>query len=118
MNHIFQKTSSSLRLMKSFVKESMTYNLKLHFQTDGNGTFEGWLQMYLDEVKENLLLELAVLFCGYSLVTAFLKTKHEVEDAGVIFSFMGNSITGKSPAAALGVSIAGNLPIGDQTLFR
>ncbi|WP_245339051.1 DUF927 domain-containing protein, partial [Staphylococcus sp. GDX8P65P] len=66
------------------------------------GTFEGWWQMYLDEVKGNLLLELAVIFGVSSLVTAFLKTKHEVEFAGTIFSFMGNSSTGKSTAAALG----------------
>ncbi|MGK3150081.1 DUF927 domain-containing protein [Staphylococcus shinii] len=82
------------------------------------GTFEGWWQMYLDEVKGNLLLELAVIFAVSSLVTAFLKTKHEVEFAGTIFSFMGNSSTGKSTAAALGVSIAGNPSKGDQTLFR
>lgn len=72
------------------------------------GTFEDWWQMYLDEVKGNLLLELAVVFGISSLVTAFLKTKHEVEFAGTIFSFTGNSSTGKSTAAALGVSITGN----------
>jgi hypothetical protein len=82
------------------------------------GTFEGWWQMYLDEVKGNLLLELAVIFGVSSLVTAFLKTKHEVEYFGTIFSFMGNSSTGKSTAAALAVSIAGNPTKGDQTLFR
>lgn len=82
------------------------------------GTFECWLQMYLDEVKGNLLLELAVIFGVSSLVTAFLKTKHEVEYFGTIFSFMGNSSTGKSTAAALAVSIAGNPSKGDQTLFR
>lgn len=37
------------------------------------GTFEDWWQMYLDEVKGNLLLELAVVFGISSLVTAFLK---------------------------------------------
>ena len=82
------------------------------------GTFEGWWQMYLDEVKGNLLLELAVIFGVSSLVAAFLKTKHEVEYFGTIFSFMGNSSTGKSTAAALAVSIAGNPSKGDQTLFR
>lgn len=82
------------------------------------GTFEGWWQMYLDEVKGNLLLELAVIFGVSSLVTAFLKTKHEVEYFGTVFSFMGNSSTGKSTAAALAVSIAGNPSKGDQTLFR
>ncbi|WP_250882034.1 cassette chromosome replicative helicase, partial [Staphylococcus saprophyticus] len=82
------------------------------------GTFEGWWQMYLDEVKGNLLLELAVIFGVSSLVTAFLKTKHEVEYFRTIFSFMGNSSTGKSTAAALGVSTAGNPSKGDQTLFR
>ena len=82
------------------------------------GTFEGWWQMYLDEVKGNLLLELAVVFAASSLVTAFLKTRHEVEFAGTIFSFMGNSSTGKSTAAALAVSIAGNPTKGSNTLFR
>ncbi|CAA3979992.1 membrane protein [Staphylococcus aureus] len=82
------------------------------------GTFEDWWQMYLDEVKGNLLLELAVVFGISSLVTAFLKTKHEVEFAGTIFSFTGNSSTGKSTAAALGVSITGNPTKGSNTLFR
>ncbi|MES3652161.1 DUF927 domain-containing protein [Staphylococcus saprophyticus] len=82
------------------------------------GTFEGWWQMYLDEVKGNLLLELAVTFGVSSLVTAFLKSKHEIEFAGTIFSFMGNSSTGKSTAAALAVSIAGNPTKGSNTLFR
>lgn len=82
------------------------------------GTFEGWWQMYLDEVKGNLLLELAVVFAVSSLVTAFLKAKHEVEFPGTIFSFMGNSSTGKSTAAALAVSIAGNPNKGRDTLFR
>lgn len=91
---------------------------KSKYDLEPKGTFEGWWQMYLDEVKGNLLLELAVIFAVSSLVTAFLKTKHEVEFAGTIFSFMGNSSTGKSTAAALGVSTAGNSSKGDQTLFR
>lgn len=82
------------------------------------GTFKDWRQMYLDEVKGNLLLELAVTFGVSSLVTAFLKSKHEVEFAGTIFSFTGNSSTGKSTAAALAVSIAGNPTKGSRTLFR
>ncbi|WP_394856503.1 cassette chromosome replicative helicase [Staphylococcus saprophyticus] len=82
------------------------------------GTFEGWWQMYLDEVKGNLLLELAVIFGISSLLTAFLKSKNEVEFAGTIFSFMGNSSTGKSTAAALAVSLAGNPTKGTNTLFR
>ena len=82
------------------------------------GTFEGWWQMYLDEVKGNLLLELAVIFGASSLVTAFLKSKYEVEFTGTIFSFTGNSSTGKSTAAALAVSIAGNPTKGNNTLFR
>ncbi|EJX19339.1 DUF927 domain-containing protein [Staphylococcus condimenti] len=91
---------------------------KSKYDLEPKGTFEGWWQMYLDEVKGNLLLELAVIFGVSSLVTAFLKTKHEVEYFGTIFSFMGNSSTGKSTAAALAVSIAGNPSKGDQTLFR
>ncbi|MFB2203860.1 cassette chromosome replicative helicase [Staphylococcus aureus] len=82
------------------------------------GTFEGWWRMYLDEVKGNLLLELAVIFGASSLVTAFLKSKYEVEFTGTIFSFTGNSSTGKSTAAALAVSIAGNPTKGNNTLFR
>lgn len=82
------------------------------------GTFEDWWQMYLDEVKGNLLLELAVIFGASSLVTAFLKSKYEVEFTGTIFSFTGNSSTGKSTAAALAVSIAGNPTKGNNTLFR
>ncbi|MEB7759002.1 cassette chromosome replicative helicase [Staphylococcus equorum] len=82
------------------------------------GTFEGWWQMYLDEVKGNLLLELAVIFGASSLVTAFLKSKYKVEFTGTIFSFTGNSSTGKSTAAALAVSIAGNPTKGNNTLFR
>ena len=89
-----------------------------HYDLQPKGTFKGWWEMYLKQVKGNLLLELAVVFAASSLVTAFLKTKHEVEFAGTIFSFMGNSSTGKSTAAALAVSIAGNPTKGSNTLFR
>ncbi|MDN8952127.1 DUF927 domain-containing protein, partial [Staphylococcus aureus] len=64
-----------------------------------NGTFRKCWQMYLDEVKVNLLLELAVIFSVSSLVKAYLKNLHEVVFEGTIFSFMGNSSTGKSTAA-------------------
>lgn len=89
-----------------------------HYDLEPKGTFKGWWKMYLKQVKGNLLLELAVVFAASSLVTAFLKTRHEVEFAGTIFSFMGNSSTGKSTAAALAVSIAGNPTKGSNTLFR
>ena len=82
------------------------------------GTFKDWLNMYMNEVKGHLLLELAVVFGISALVTAFLKHKHEVEFAGIIFSFTGQSSTGKSTAAALAVSVAGNPTKGNQTLFR
>lgn len=82
------------------------------------GTFKDWLNMYINEVKGHLLLELAVVFGISALVTAFLKHKHEVEFAGIIFSFTGQSSTGKSTAAALAVSVAGNPTKGNQTLFR
>ncbi|UXV32213.1 cassette chromosome replicative helicase [Mammaliicoccus sciuri] len=89
-----------------------------HYDLQPKGTFKGWWEMYLKQVKGNLLLELAVVFAASSLVTAFLKTRREVEFAGTIFSFMGNSSTGKSTAAALAVSIAGNPTKGSNTLFR
>lgn len=89
-----------------------------HYDLQPKGTFKGWWEMYLKQVKGNLLLELAVVFAASSLVTAFLKTRHEVEFAGTIFSFMRNSSTGKSTAAALAVSIAGNPTKGSNTLFR
>ena len=82
------------------------------------GTFKDWLNMYINEVKDHLLLELAVVFGISALVTAFLKHKHEVEFAGIIFSFTGQSSTGKSTAAALAVSVAGNPTKGNKTLFR
>ncbi|OEK75250.1 cassette chromosome replicative helicase [Staphylococcus equorum] len=89
-----------------------------HYDLQPKGTFKGWWEMYLKQVKGNLLLELTVVFAASSLVTAFLKTRHEVEFAGTIFSFIGNSSTGKSTAAALSVSIAGNPTKGSNTLFR
>ena len=74
--------------------------------------------MYIDEVKGHLLLELAVIFGISALVTSFLKHKHEIEFAGILFSFTGQSSTGKSTAAALAVSVAGNPTKGNETLFR
>ena len=74
--------------------------------------------MYINEVKGHLLLELAVVFGISALVTSFLKYKREIEFAGIIFSFTGQSSTGKSTAAALAVSVAGNPTKGNQTLFR
>ncbi|HDA1610650.1 TPA: DUF927 domain-containing protein [Staphylococcus aureus] len=82
------------------------------------GTFDNWFNMYIDEVKGHLLLELAVVFGISALVTSFLKHKHDVEFAGIIFSFTGQSSTGKSTAAALAVSVAGNPTKGNETLFR
>ena len=82
------------------------------------GTFKDWLNMYMNEVKGHLLLELAVVFGISALVTSFLKYKREIEFAGIIFSFTGQSSTGKSTAAALAVSVAGNPTKGNQTLFR
>lgn len=82
------------------------------------GTFDNWFNMYIDEVKGHLLLELAVIFGISALVTSFLKHKHEIEFAGIIFSFTGQSSTGKSTAAALAVSVAGNPTKGNETLFR
>ena len=82
------------------------------------GTFKDWLNMYINEVKGHLLLELAVVFGISALVTSFLKYKSEIEFAGIIFSFTGRSSTGKSTAAALAGSVAGNPNKGNQTLLR
>ena len=82
------------------------------------GTFEDWFNMYLNEVKGHFYLELATIFGISALVTAFLKHNHEIEFAGIIFSFTGQSSTGKSTAAALAVSVAGNPNKGSETLFR
>ena len=82
------------------------------------GTFKDWLNTYINEVKGHLLLELAVVFGISALVTSFLKHKREIEFAGIIFSFTGQSSTGKSTAAALAVSVAGNPTKGNKTLFR
>ena len=82
------------------------------------GTFDNWFNMYLEEVKGSLLLELAVVFGISALVTSFLKHKHDVEFAGILFSFTGQSSTGKSTAAALAVSVAGNPTKGNETLLE
>ena len=82
------------------------------------GTFDNWFNMYIDEVKGHLLLELAVIFGISALVTSFLKHKHEIEFAGILFSFTGQSSTGKSTAAALAVSVAGNPTKGNETLLE
>ncbi|NHC71209.1 DUF927 domain-containing protein, partial [Staphylococcus aureus] len=74
------------------IKQSQANEIicETHYDLQPKGTFKGWWEMYLKQVKGNLLLELAVVFAASSLVTAFLKTRHEVEFAGTIFSFMGN----------------------------
>ncbi|MFO3720487.1 DUF927 domain-containing protein [Staphylococcus felis] len=113
-----------ISLDKPYVSKKIQLSLNedilcdIQYDLKPKGTFEGWWRMYLDEVKGNLLLELAVIFGASSLVTAFLKSKYEVEFTGTIFSFTGNSSTGKSTAAALAVSIAGNPTKGNNTLFR
>lgn len=102
------------------VLSSLTKNIlsEAPYDLKPRGTFENWLNMYLTEVRGNLMLEIAVIFGISSLVTAYLKNLHEIEFSGTIFSFMGNSSTGKSTAAALAVSVAGNPTKGDKTLFR
>lgn len=89
-----------------------------HHDLQPKGTFKGWWEMYLKQVKGNLLLELAVIFGISALVTSFLRHKHATEFAGIIFSFTGQSSTGKSTAASLAVSVAGNPTKGNETLFR
>ncbi|MCD8863936.1 cassette chromosome replicative helicase [Staphylococcus arlettae] len=90
----------------------------IQYDLQPKGTFEGWWQMYLDEVKGNLLLELAVIFGVSSLVTAYLKNLHEIEFSGTIYSFRGQSSSGKTSAATLAVSICGNPNKGSKSLFR
>ncbi|UTI10765.1 DUF927 domain-containing protein [Staphylococcus epidermidis] len=89
-----------------------------HYDLQPKGTFKGWWEMYLKQVKGNLLLELAVIFGISALVTSFLRHKHATEFAGIIFSFTGQSSTGKSTAASLAVSVAGNPTKCNETLFR
>ena len=88
------------------------------YDLEPKGTFEDWFNMYLNEVKGHFHLELATTFGISVLVTAFLKHKQDVTFAGIIFSFTGQSSTGKSTAAALAVSVAGNPNKGSETLFR
>ncbi|WP_150868195.1 cassette chromosome replicative helicase [Staphylococcus aureus] len=102
------------------VQHSLNEDILCNTQYDlqPKGTFRNWWQMYLDEVKGNLLLELAVVFGVSSLVSAYLKAKHEVEFAGTIFSFVGNSSSGKSTSGALSASVAGNVNNGSNTLMK
>ncbi|QKQ04422.1 DUF927 domain-containing protein [Staphylococcus saprophyticus] len=102
------------------VQHSLNEDILCNTQYDlqPKGTFRNWWQMYLDEVKGNLLLELAVVFGVSSLVTAYLKAKHEVEFAGTIFSFVGNSSSGKSTSGELSASVAGNVNKGSNTLMK
>lgn len=102
------------------IKQSQAGEIICETQYDlqPKGSFGNWWQMYLDEVKRNLLLELAVVFGVSSLVTAYLKAKHEVEFAGTIFSFVGNSSSGKSTSGALSASVAGNVDKGSNTLMK
>lgn len=102
------------------IKQSQAGEIICETQYDlqPKGSFGNWWQMYLDEVKGNLLLELAVVFGVSSLVTAYLKAKHEVEFAGTIFSFVGNSSSGKSTSGALSASVAGNVDKGSNTLMK
>lgn len=88
------------------------------YDLEPKGTFADWFNMYLNEVKGHFHLELATTFGISALVTAFLKHKQDVTFAGIIFSFTGQSSTGKSTAAALAVSVAGNPNKGSETLFR
>ncbi|MGL4009738.1 cassette chromosome replicative helicase [Staphylococcus nepalensis] len=105
----------SKEIQSSQANEIICHN---KYDLEPKGNFKKWWEMYLKEVQGNLMLEMAVVFSISSIVTAFLKAKHEVEFAGTIFSFTGNSSTGKSTAAALAVSIAGNPNKGTETLFR
>ncbi|MDW4125217.1 DUF927 domain-containing protein [Staphylococcus saprophyticus] len=102
------------------IKQSQADEIICETQYDlqPKGSFGNWWQMYLDEVKGNLLLELAVVFGVSSLVTAYLNAKHEVEFAGTIFSFVGNSSSGKSTSGELSASVAGNVNKGSNTLMK
>src|SRR5699024_3412860 len=90
----------------------------IQYDLQPKGTFEGWWQMYLDEVKGNLLLELAVMFGVSSLVTAYLKNLHEIEFHGALHMYLAHVTGGKHSIATLAVSRRGNPYKGSKTLLR
>lgn len=72
------------------------------------GTYEAWKKMFDDEVKGNLMLEMAVTMGVSALVTSYLYHQDWIDFSGIIYSLKGQSSTGKTSAAMLSISVAGN----------
>ena len=72
------------------------------------GTYEAWKKMFDNEVKGNLMLEMAVTMGVSALVTSYLYHQDWIDFSGIIYSLKGQSSTGKTSAAMLSISVAGN----------
>ncbi|MDW4220458.1 cassette chromosome replicative helicase [Staphylococcus saprophyticus] len=82
-----------------------------------NGNLNDWLSMFKEQVNGNVVLELVATFGVSALVTRYLFFLNEIEFTGIIYSLTGQSSSGKTTAAMLAASIAGNPNKGDKTLF-
>lgn len=82
-----------------------------------NGNLNDWLSMFKEQVNGNVVLELVATFGVSALVTRYLFFLNEIEFTGMIYSLTGQSSSGKTTAAMLAASIAGNPNKGDKTLF-
>ncbi|MEX6379029.1 cassette chromosome replicative helicase [Staphylococcus saprophyticus] len=83
-----------------------------------NGNLNDWLSMFKEQVNGNVVLELVATFGVSALVTRYLFFLNEIEFTGIIYSLTGQSSSGKTTAAMLAASIAGNPTKGSNTLFR
>lgn len=81
------------------------------------GKLDEWLKMFQQQVNGNVVLELITIFGVSSLVTRYLFLLNEIEFTGIIYSLTGQSSSGKTTAAMLAASVAGNPNKGDNTLF-
>ena len=81
------------------------------------GELDEWLTMFQEQVNGNVVLELVTIFGVSALVTRYLFFLNEIEYTGIVYSLTGQSSSGKTTAAMLAGSIAGNVNKGDNTLF-
>jgi hypothetical protein len=79
------------------------------------GTMDGFPQFYDDNIKDTPLV--VAMLMGLTAVTVgFIGS--DVSCTNLVYHLYGNSTTGKTTAASLAVSMAGNPELGENSLMR
>ena len=81
------------------------------------GSYDNWIQMYVDYVKGYPTLELAVVLGMSAPIICYLNSSYP-DLKSLLINFSGDSSIGKTTALSLAVSVAGEPNKGHRSLLR